>query len=72
MCRGIQEIRLPFFFVVTSLGSLNPLNTYAKNKETKRKQEISTEASASVRLILAKALDRGKKNIFLCKKKHEN
>jgi len=61
-----------FFFVVTSLGSLNPLNTYAKKKQTKRKQEISSEASASVRLIVAKALDRGKKNIPSLQKKPEN
>ena len=53
------------FFVVALLGLLATksisVNTYAKNKQTqKRKQEISTEASASVRLILATALLRAK------------
>ena len=34
---------------------------FFKNKQTqKRKQEISTEASASIRLVLAKALLRAK------------
>ena len=41
---------------------LNLLNTYARNKQInknkKRKQEISTEASVSVHLILAKALSQ--------------
>ena len=61
-CGGIQNVEcvdsFTYFLLLHCWGrlGLDLLNTYAKNKETKtkakRKQQISTEASALVRLIL--------------------